>query len=416
MTMTDQPKGALTGIRVLDLGRVLAAPWATQLLADMGAEVIKIERPGTGDMARGYGTAFVKDAEGNRTRESSFWVCANRNKKSLTVDLSQPDGQALIRRLAAQCDVLVENFIPGTTRRMGIDHDTIRKINPRLVYCSLTGYGQDGPYAERGGYDAVFQAQSGLMHVTGIPDGEPGGGPMKTGPSLMDVMAGMNAAVGILGALMHRDRISGEGQFLDVAMMDTTIACQSHAVAEYLMSGEVPIRRGTAGNGGGPAEVFACADRLIYISAGADYNYVDLCKVLGVPEMATDPRFLTLRDRWINRVELTAGLSERIVTWKGKDLLAALVEAKVPCSLVNDYDDVFADPQVVHRGVKIDIEHPLSATGTVPGVAFPVRMSATPVETYAHPPLLGEHSDNVLRDILGMNDAEIAELRRAKVV
>lgn len=414
--MTGQPNGALSGIRILDLGRVLAAPWATQVLADMGAEVIKVERRGTGDLSRSYGTAFVMDSAGNKTRESSFWVCANRNKKSITVDLGKPEGQALIRDLAAECDVLVENFIAGTTARLNIDYETIRRINPRLVYCSLTGYGQDGPYASRGGYDAVFQAQSGLMHITGIEDGKPGAGPMKTGPSLMDVMAGMNAAVGILGALMHRDRISGEGQFLDVSMLDTTIACQSHAVAEYLMSGKIPMRRGKAGNGGGPAEVFACADALIYISAGNDYNYVDLCKVLGVPELGTDPRFLTLRDRWENRTDLTARLAERIGGWRGKDLLDALVEAKVPCSLVNDYDDVFADPQVVHRGIRIEMEHPLAATGTVPGIAFPVRMSATPVESYAHPPLLGEHSDNVLRHILGMNDAEVAELRANGVI
>lgn len=414
--MADRQGGALAGIRVLDLGRVLAAPWATQLLADMGAEVIKVERPGTGDLSRSYGTVAVTDAEGNRTRETSFWVCANRNKKSITVDLSKPEGQALIRDLAAECDVLMENFIAGTTRRMGIDYETLRKINPRLVYCSLTGYGQDGPYASRGGYDAVFQAQSGLMNITGIEDGKPGAGPMKTGPSLMDVMAGMNAAVGILGALSYRDRVSGEGQFVDVAMLDTAIACQSHAVAEYLMSGKVPMRRGNAGNGGGPAEVFACADRLIYISAGNDYNYVDLCKVLGVPEMGTDPKFLTLRDRWENRAELTERLAARIATWNGDDLLAALVEAQVPASLVMDYDDVFSDPQVVHRGIRVEMEHPLAASGTVPGIAFPVRLSETPVEAYSHPPLLGEHSEYVLRDILGMNDAAIEKLRANQVV
>jgi len=416
MTGDEQTGGALSGIRVLDLGRVLAAPWATQILGDMGAEVIKVERPQGGDMGRLYGPDFLMDAQGRKTRESSFYLCANRNKKSVTVDLSSAEGQQIIKDLAAQCDVFVENFIAGTTERFGLDYASIRAINPRIIYCSVTGYGQDGPYASRPGFDAVFQAHGGMMSVTGIPDGMPGAGPMKTGPSLMDVMTGYNAAVGILAALLHRDRVSGEGQYIDVALLDTAVACQSHLMSNYLISGRVPERRGNEGNGGGPAQVFKCRDGEIYISAGNNHNFVDLCRVLGAPELGHDPRFVDLHDRYLHRSELTGLLSDLVLQWDRRPLMDALVEAHVACSVVNDYADVFDDPQVRHRGILIDMPHPLSPTGSVPGIANPVRLSDTPVRYDRHPPLLGEHNDEVLHDMLGMNGMEIAALRARRVI
>lgn len=408
--------GALSGIRVLDLGRVLAAPWTTQILGDLGADVIKVERPDGGDMGRLYGPDTLIDANGRRTRESSFYLCANRNKRSITVDLSKPQGQELIRKLARKCDVLVENFIPGVMRRFGLDYPAIREINPRIVYCSITGYGQTGPYASRPGFDAVFQAHSGLMSVTGIPDDEPGGGPMKTGPSLIDVMTGYNAAIGILAALTHRERVSGKGQYLDIALLDTAVASQSHLLANYLVSGNLPHRRGNEGNGGGPAQVFRCVDGHIYISAGNDHNYVDLCRVLGRPELSQDPRFVTLRDRWINREELTAILNQLVAPWHKRDLLKALVEANVPVSLVNNYEEVFEDEHVHHRMLRIDMPHPLSPTGVVPGIANPVRLSQTPPRYDLHPPLLGEHTHSVLTELLGMRESEIDELRRTHAI
>lgn len=409
-------RGALDGIRVLDLGRVLAAPWATQIMGDFGAEIIKVERPRGGDLGRLYGPAFLEDKDGGPNRQSSFFVCANRNKKSITVELSTEEGQQIIKELAAKCDVLVENFIAGTMDRFGLGYEDIRAINPKIVYCSVTGYGQDGPLASRPGYDAVFQAHSGMMSITGIPDGEPGAGPMKTGPSLMDIMTGYNAAVGVLTALINRDHNTGEGQFVDVALLDTAIACQSHLMSNYLLDGKQPQRRGNGGNGGGPAQVFQCQDGDIYISAGNDYNFVDLCKVLGHPELGTDSRFLTLYDRWINRNALTELLEARTRLWKKGDLMAALVEAKVACSVVNNYDEVFADPQVIHRNIKMEISHPISATGTVPVVANPVHMSETPAAYQQHPPLLGEHTDEVLAQLLGYDAQYINGLRERQVI
>lgn len=406
---------ALEGIRVLDLGRVLAAPWATQILGDFGAEIIKIERPGAGDLGRVYGPQFLMDEDGKRTNQSSFFLCANRNKQSVTVNLSHPEGQAIIRALAAQCDVLVENFIAGTMARFGLDYDSLRQINPGLIYCSVTGYGQDGPLAERPGYDAVFQAQGGMMSVTGLPDDVPGGGPMKTGPSLMDVTAGYNAVTGILIALMHRTR-TGEGQHLDIALLDGAIACQSIILANYLLDGQQPQRRGNEGNGGGPAQVFQCGDGAIYISAGNDYNYVDLCKVLGRPEMGTDPRYLTLSDRWHNTAALTAELQALIGQWRKAELMAALVAADVACATVNNYDEVFADPQVRHRKIRIAMDHPQSTRGPVPMIASPIRMSGTPASYDQHPPVLGEHTDAVLGGMLGYDAATLQALRERGVV
>jgi len=291
MTNSDSkraPVGALSGVRILDLGRVLAAPWGTQILADLGAEVIKVERLGVGSDERAYGPKFMPGPEGRRSLHSAFHNCANRNKKSIAIDLSSSRGRDLVLALAVECDVLVENFVPGKARKLGLDYEAVRAVHPGIVYASLSGYGQTGPLSDRPGYDAIFQARSGLMSLTGIPDGQPGAGPMRIGPSLVDVTTGYNLAIAILGALYHRDALGGQGQQIDVALMDTAIAIQSHALANYLLSGEQPPRQGSAGNGGHPSQVFECLDGCLYISAGQDQFFASLCVVLGCEDETDD--------------------------------------------------------------------------------------------------------------------------------
>lgn len=417
--MEDQGEsktGALSGYRVLELGRVLAAPWCGQMLADLGAEVIKIERPNTGDMSRIYGPDMIIDKNGKKTGESSFYLCANRNKQSVTLDISTPEGQKIARGLALKCDVMIENFIGDTMKRYGLDYDSIFAANPGIVYCSITGYGHDGPYADRPGFDAVFQAQSGMMSVTGLPDGVPGGGPMKTGPSLIDIITGTNSALGIVAALNHRDRVSGKGQYLDMALLDSAFSCQSHVIANYLLTGITPMRRGTVGNGGGPAQVFSCSDGYIYISCGSDKSWGDLCEILGRTDLRDDERFSTLSTRWINNAKMSAILCEIIEAWKRDDLLEECVANSIPAAPVNDYDDAFSDPQVLHRGLRIPMEHPLAPDGFVDTIRSPISLSATPVDTYRRPPLLGEHTEEVLGGILGYDDADLASLRKAGIV
>lgn len=408
--------GPLSGIRVLDLTRVLAGPWATQMLGDLGADVIKIERPGTGDDARQYGPAWLTDEEGKSTSDSSFFVSANRNKRSLTVDLQTPDGREIIRRLAARSDILMENFLPGAMARLGLDHASLRAINPRLIYCSLSGYGQTGPYSARPGYDAVFQAQSGLMSVTGLPDGVPGGGPMRIGPSLVDVATGQNAAIAMIAALYHRDMQSGKGQYIDVAMLDTALAMQSTAIQGFLMGGVIPERLGTAGNGGHPSRLFHCHDGDIFLSAGNSGQYQALCHVLGLPDLATDPRFATAALRFRNR-HAWDEIAEPVIYRRDRgELQDRLIEAKIPCSVINRYDDVFEDEHVKHRGLKIEMPHPSASDAKVSMVANPIRLSESPVEYQAHPPMLGEHSEEILRDIGGFDDEEIARFRAERII
>ena len=408
--------GPLSGKRVLDLTRVLAGPWATQMLGDLGADVIKIERPGTGDDARHYGPAWLSDDAGKPTPDSSFYISANRNKRSLTVDLQSADGQEIIRRLAACSDILKENFLPGAMARIGLDHDSLRAINPRLIYCSLTGYGQSGPYSARPGYDAVFQAQSGLMSVTGLPDDAPGGGPVRIGPSLVDVSTGANAAIAMIAALYHRDLQSGEGQHIDVAMLDTALAMQSTAIQGFLTGGIIPERLGTAGNGGHPSRLFHCHDGDIFLSAGNSAQYKALCQILGLPELATDPRFATAALRFKNR-QMWDEIAEPVVHRRDRnELQERLIEAKIPCSVINRYDDVFADEHVKQRGLQIEMPHPAAAGAAVSMVANPIRLSGSPVEYQRHPPMLGEHSEEILRDLCGFDDEEIALLRGQRVI
>lgn len=408
-----QPAKVLDGIRVLDLSRVLAAPWAAQILGDLGADVIKVERPGTGDEARLYGPAFLRDAHGTRTSESAFYLCCNRNKRSITVDLSKHQGQELVRELAKQSDVVVENYKVGALARYGLDYDSLSRGNPRLVYCSLTGYGQSGPYKEKPGYDAVFQAQGGLMAATGIPDGRPGEGPMKVGPSLVDVMTGYNAAIGILAALRHRDA-TGEGQHIDVALLDTIVASMSHYTAQYLTDGVVPARRGDEGNGGGPSQIALCKGGSLYFTCGNDGHFQRLCSVLALDHLVDDPRFMSMPLRAQNRTALRELLERAIVGWNRDDLLSSLSAADVPSGAVNELPQVFADPQVRHRGIEISMPHPLS--GTVKLAANPIKLSKTPVTYDRPPPLMGEHTDEVLRGLLGFGDEDLQRLRLEKVI
>lgn len=406
----------LSRVRVLDLSRILAAPFASQLLGDLGAEVIKIERPGAGDDSRTYGPPFMKDAEGRDTRESSFYISVNRNKKSITVDMAKPQGQELLRELAAKSDVLLENFKVGDLKRYGLDYDSLKEINPRLIYCSLTGFGQTGPYSHRPGYDTLFQAMSGLMSVTGNAAGTPGGGPMKTGPSLADVMTGQTAVSAILAALYHRDTNGGSGQHIDVSLLDTMIAANSHYTSQYLVADQIPIRRGTEGNGGMPSRLFECADGDVVVVAGNDSQYARLCQALSRPELASDPRFVSNQARVINRAALAEVFEPLFKLWEVKNILAALEEVGVPAAPVYDMAQVFQDPHVQSRGMAVEVPHATSGTGTVRVVAHPVRYSATPVTTYRAPPRLGEHTQEVLENVLGLGAETIEALRRQKIL
>ncbi|MGP3791525.1 CaiB/BaiF CoA transferase family protein [Pseudomonas sp. B392_1p] len=409
-------KGPLSNIRVLDMSRILAGPWAAQMLADLGAEVIKIERPGKGDDSRQFGPPFLKDAEGRNTRESSFYISTNRNKKSITCDIASAQGQALVRDLVAHCDVLLENYKVGDLKRYGLDYASLREVNPRLVYCSLTGFGQTGPYAPRPGYDSIFQAMGGLMSITGLPDDVPGGGPMKTGPSLADILAGQYAAYAIQAALYARDVNGAPGQHIDIALLDALIASTSHYASQYLVSGEVPVRRGTEGNGGMPSRMFRCADGDIMIVAGNNEQYARFCAVLGHPELATDERFAEIPLRVVNRRVLGEVFEPLVATWNVRDLLQALDEAGVPAGPINNLEQVFADPHVQLRGMCVESEHALAADGKVRMVANPVRFSATPITEYKAPPSQGEHTDSVLGELLGMDAAQIQSLRDKRVI
>ncbi len=401
----------LSKIRVLDLSRILAAPWAAQALGDWGAEVIKIERPVAGDDSRRFGPSFLRDAQGHDTAESAFFISANRNKKSVTVDLSQPEGQEIIRRLAMVSDILIENYKVGDLKRYGLDYESLRAVNPRLIYCSVTGFGQSGPYSARPGYDPVFQAMGGLMSVTGMPDS-----PMKTGPSLADILAGQFALSAIMNALYHRDMHSGEGQHIDVSLLDSVIASMSHYASHYLISGEVPFRRGTEGNGGMPARLYRCADQDIMIVAGNNDQFARLCQVLGCSEAADDPDFSTSVLRGKNRQRLADIMEPLIAARNSADLLNAMEKAGIPAGPVNNLAQVFNDPHVKSRGMEVVVENPLSGTKLVRMVANPVKYSATPVDCYTAPPTLGQHTREVLSGLLGMDNNEIDRLAAGSVI
>ena len=407
------PAQALQGVRVLDLSRVLAGPWCTQTLADLGADVIKVERPLTGDDTRGWGPPYLKDAAGADTSEAAYYLAANRNKRSITVDLASTEGQVLVRRIAAQSDVVVENYKVGDMARYRLDAPTMLARNPRLVYCSITGFGQTGPYRERAGYDYAAQGIGGLMSVTGpsraeIADDAPGGGPQKVGVAVADLFTGMYASTAILAALRHRDR-TGVGQSIDMALLDTQVAMLANLGANYLVSGVVPQRAGNAHQNVVPYQVFEVSDGHLILAVGNDAQFERFCAVAGLRELALDPRFVRNAGRVRDRAALVPRLAQVFKTRRRADWLAALEAAKVPCGPINDLAEVFADPQVVQREMTVRMAHPLGAQ--VELVASPMKLSATPVQYRLPPPLLGEHTDEVLSE-LGLDRDEIARLRR----
>jgi crotonobetainyl-CoA:carnitine CoA-transferase CaiB-like acyl-CoA transferase len=403
----------LSGIRILDLTRVLAGPLSAQMLADLGAEVIKIERPGGGDDARAFGPPYLVDPQGRENNNNSFYLCANRNKKSVTVNIATAEGQQIIRELARSCDVMMENYKVGDLKRYKLDYEAIKAVNPGIIYCSVTGFGQTGPYAPRAGYDAIFQAMGGLMSVTGHMDGEPGAGPMKVGPSIVDYMTGMNSSIGILAALYHRKVNGGEGQHVDVCLFDTVIASLSHFAQIYLVNGETPPRRGTWGNGGMPAGVFRCADGELMLVVGNDAQFARTCAVLGSEGLATNPKFVRNNDRVVHGKEimaLFAGLFPKkpVAYW-----LEELEKAGVPCGPVNDFAQVFADEHVRERGMEIKVNHPFEPKLSL--IRNPIVFSETPVKDYRAPPLLGENTSEVLATI-GYDDARLVALKKEKII
>jgi crotonobetainyl-CoA:carnitine CoA-transferase CaiB-like acyl-CoA transferase len=403
--------GPLAGVRVLDLSRILAAPLATQLLGDLGAEVIKVERPGVGDDARQYGPPFFGDPEDNL---SGFYLSANRNKRSITVDHSQPEGAELIAELAEKSDVLVENYRSGVLAKYGLDHHRLRARNPRLVYCSVTGFGQDGPYAQRAGYDGVFQAMSGMMSVSGIPDGEPGAGPMKVGVSMVDILTGLYATSAILAALHHRDTVSGTGQFIDLALMDCGVASLSHYVQNYLVSGVAAPRRGNGGFGGIPSQAFMCADAEIFVVASTARQWAGLTTALGRPELNSDPRFASVSARIANRDLVLTTLNHIFAQRDTAYWIDRLEDQDVPVSPVNTMDGVFANPQVQHRQMRRTVETPDGRTVDLLG--NPIRFSDTSLDSYAAPPRLGEHTHDILKSVLDKSDADIEKLHATSAI
>jgi crotonobetainyl-CoA:carnitine CoA-transferase CaiB-like acyl-CoA transferase len=405
--------GPLSHIRVLDLSRVLAGPWASQNLADLGAEVIKVERPGSGDDSRAFGPPWIKDREGRDTKDSAYFTSANRGKKSLTLNIALAEGQAIARELAAKCDVLIENYKYGDLARYGLGYDELRALNPRLVYCSVTGFGQTGPYRERPGYDFMIQGMGGMMSVTGEPDDAPGGGPQRAGVPIADIITGMYASIAICAALAHRER-SGKGQHLDLALLDSQIALLAYQNTNYFATGKPPKRIGNLHPNIVPYQPFRTADGEVILACGNDNLYRKFCEAAGCTELARDPRFATNGKRVENRVELTRLLGEVFRKRSKREWLELLEAAGVPNGAINDVAQVFEEPQVKARGVRIDLEH--AAAGTLPSVASPMHFSETPIEYRRGPPVLGEHTNEVLRSLLGKNEGDIARLRSAGVI
>jgi formyl-CoA transferase len=403
----------LSHIRVLDLTRVLAGPWAAQNLADLGAEVIKIERPGSGDDTRSWGPPFIRDRDGKETGESAYFVSVNRGKKSVTLDIATPEGGRLARELAAKCDVLLENYKVGGLAKYGLGYADVKKTNPGIVYCSVTGYGQSGPHAHRPGYDFIFQGIGGLMSITGERDELPGGGPQKVGIAVTDVMAGMYASVAVTAALLHRER-SGEGQYIDIALLDTIVAFGANQISNYFASGAVPRRWGNAHPNLLPYEVFPTADGHLILGAGNDSQWASFCSAAGRHDLASDPRFRTMPDRIRNREALIPIIQGIMKTRANHDWIERLEAANVPCGPINSYKEVFEDPQVRHRGLKVEMPHPLA--GSIAGVASPMRLSETPVTYDAPPPLLGQHTREVLASVLGLSGGELDRLAARKII
>ena len=412
-------QGALSGIKVLDLSRVLAGPWATQMLADLGADVIKVERPVAGDDTRHWGPPFLQDDQGNDTREASYFTACNRNKRSITVDMAHPDGQALLRRMAAEADVVVENFKVGGLKQYGLDYDSLKALHPRLIYCSITGFGQDGPYAQRAGYDLMVQAMCGLMSITGHADEQPGGGPLKVGVAVIDVFTGLYASNAILAAIHARDNArngTGEGQYIDMALLDVGMAVLANQAAGYLATGKAPGRAGNIHPSLAPYQDFKTRDGNVLLAIGNDGQFTRFCTAVGKPEWAQDARFATNTARVQHRPALLALLAPLMHTRTTAEWIALLEDKAVPCGPINTIAQAFADPQVQARGLRkilpCDAGDGIAQIATV---ANPMRLSATPVSYRSAPPTLGQHTQQVLQE-LGLSAEEISALQSASVV
>ena len=405
--------GALSHIRVLDLTRVLAGPWCAQTLADLGADVIKIERPGVGDDTRHCGPPYLKTPDGADTREAAYYLCANRNKRSVTVDIATPEGQQIVRELAATSDVVLENYKVGQLKKYGLDYESLKAVKPDLVYCSVTGFGQTGPLAERAGYDFIVQGMGGFMSITGERDALPGGGPQKAGVAIADLMTGMYSTVAVLAALAHRDR-TGEGQAIDMALLDVQVAMLANVGSNFLASGKAPQRWGNAHQNIVPYQAFRTSDSWIIVAVGNDGQFRKFVEVGGRPELADDARFATNPERVRHRDVLVPIVAEMVRTRGKREWIEALEAAGVPCGPINDVAEVFDDEQVRARGMRVEAPHPSGAVA--PLVRNPIRMSATPPEVRSAPPTLGEHTQAVLRDVLGYDEATIAGLRGKAVI
>ena len=405
--------GALSHLRVLDLSRVLAGPWAGQILADLGAEVIKVERPGNGDDTRAWGPPFLKDAYGESTGEAAYYLSANRNKQSVTIDFTQPEGQRLVRELAAKSDILIENFKVGGLQAYGLDYASLKEINPDLIYCSITGFGQTGPYAKRAGYDFMIQGLGGLMSLTGRPDGEEGAGPVKVGVALTDILTGLYSTVAILAALAHRQH-DGGGQHIDMALLDVQVACLANQAMNYLTTGVPPKRLGNAHPNIVPYQDFPTADGDFILTVGNDNQFRKFAELAGRGEWVQDSRFSTNKARVANRAVLVPLIRQVTVFKTTAEWVSQLEAVGVPCGPINDLAQVFQDPQVQARGLAIELPHVLA--GRVPQVASPIRLSQTPVEYRNAPPLLGEHTDEVLQRVLGLTAGALEGLRKSGAV
>ena len=405
--------GPLSHIKVLDMSRVLAAPWAAQNLADLGADVIKVERPVKGDDSRAYAPPFLKDENGNETRESAYFCAANRGKRSITVNLTKPEGQQLVRELAAECDVLLENYKVGDLARYGLGYEDLAKINPGLIYCSVTGFGQTGPYKDRPGYDFMAQGMGGMMSITGEPDSVPGGGPQRCGVPIIDLTTGMYATIAICAALANR-AVTGKGQWIDVALLDTTVAYLANQGMNYLPTGVSPERIGNAHPNIVPYQTFNTADGAIILACGNDNLFKKFCEVAGCMELTTDLKFSTNAARVQNRAEITALLNALFAKRTTKEWVKLLDDAGVANGPINNLQQVFEEPQVIARGMKIELPH--AVAGKVSLVASPMRFSGTPIKHEVPPPALGQHTDEILRQSLKKSDAEIAKLKADGVV
>lgn len=406
-------KKALEHLRVLDLSRIFAGPWSTQNLADLGAHVIKVERPGRGDDTRAWGPPFLKDVDGSPTTDSSYFMAVNRGKQSITVDISTPEGQAIIKDLVKTVDIVVENYKVGNLKRYGLDYDNLSKINPQLVYCSITGFGQTGPYADLPGYDFVFQGMGGLMSLTGKPDSEPGGGPMKFGLAISDLTTGMYATIAILAAIEHR-HISGQGQYIDMSLLDCSVSLTSYMSMNYFLSGKVPQRMGNVHTNIVPYQVFRCQEGSIILAVGNDTQFRDLCRALGMPELATDERFARSFDRVRNRETLIPIIEQPFKTRTMMAWVEIFEKNNVPCGPIYPLDQVFEDVQVKQRNMKINLPH--DAGVDVPTVASPIRMSQTPVRLEKSAPILGHDNKAVLQEELGLSDEQMAGLKAKGII